>query len=57
MYVIIEMDIYGSDGPGRPCSVIGPFDTIEQANSELLNLEVDHQDDPVEFIVMPLVEI
>ena len=57
MYVIIQMDIYGSDGPGRPCAVIGPFDTIEQAYSERLNLEVDHQDDPVEFIVMPLVEI
>ena len=55
MYVIIQMDIYGS--AGRPCAVIGPFDTIEQAHSELLNLEVDHQDDPVEFIVMPLVQI
>jgi hypothetical protein len=56
MYVIVEI-IYGSDGPAGPFAVIGPFDTIEQAYSERLNLEVDHQDDPVKFIVMPLVEI
>jgi len=55
MYVIVQIDIYGS--ADRPCAVIGPFDTIEQAYSEQDRLEVDHQDDPVEFIVMPLVEI
>ena len=59
MYVIVEIDIYNSDniGQGRPCGAIGPFDTIAQAYSEMETLKVDHQDDPVEFIVLPLVEI
>lgn len=58
MFVIVEMDIYNSDNSGSDAltGAYGPFDTRDEANRVLSELEINHQDDPVEFVILSVVE-
>lgn len=58
MFVIVEIDIYNSDnvGNGAPTGAYGPFNTREEAYRARSELEIDHQDDPVEFAILSVVK-
>ncbi len=54
MFVIVEIDIYNS-GSDALTGAYGPFDTRDEANRVLSELEINHQDDPVEFVILSVV--